>query len=122
MGQLVTCPPASQIADVVVSACPVDIGQVQKIIFQRRYSTGTTRNSMTVANAALLATWTAFLQATNATKVQVSPFVNGPAFEPGEVIEFGSGNEVVDGIALAMGTDPTNFTANLFRISPASKA
>lgn len=121
MSQLVTCPPASQMGDITVNTCPFDIGQVQKIIFQRKYSTGSTRNVMTVAEAALLTNWTARLTATGNTKVQVSPFVNGPAFEPGDVIEFGSGNEVVDGIALAVGVDPTPFSANMFRISSAAK-
>ena len=107
--------------DVTVDACPFDVGQVQKIIFQRKYSSGSTRNVMTVTNAASLATWTALLTATGNTKVQISPFVNGPTFEPGDSIEFGSGNEVVDGIPLSVGTDPTAFSANLFRISSASK-
>ena len=121
MSQLVTCPPASQMGDITVNSCPFDIGQIQKWIFQRRYSSGSTRNVMTVADAALLATWTARLTATDNTKVQVSPFVNGPTFEPGGAIEYGSGNEVVDGIALVVGVDPTAYTSNMFRISSAAK-
>jgi hypothetical protein len=121
MSQLVTCPPASQMGDITVSSCPFDIGQVQKLIFQRKYSTGSTRNVMTVSNAALLATWSALLSASGNTKVQISPFVHGVEVEPGGVIEWGSGNEVVDAIPLAVGTDPTSVTLNLIRISSATK-
>lgn len=121
MSQLVTCPPAAQPGDITVDACPFDVGQTYKLIFQRQFSSGTTLNVMTVSDAALLATWTDRLTATNSTKVQVTPVIHGPTFEPGDVIEFGSGNEVADAIPITVGLDPTNFQANLFRISSMSK-
>lgn len=115
MSQLTTCPPATQPADIPVVQCNFDIGQVQKFILQRRLDDSGDRNSLTPAQAALLTNWNGFLTATDSTKAQVTPFVHNPQFEPGDQITHGSGNEVVDGIPLVVGVDPSSFTGELKR-------
>lgn len=119
MSLLVICPKAAQIADIIVDNCPTDFGQIQRIIFQRKYSTGTTLNTMPFTNAKLLATWTALLQASDSTKAQISDFIADVVTTPGDAITFGSGNAVVGGIPMTVGTNPTNVTMKLYRPSAA---
>lgn len=106
----ITCPVGAQIADIIVDDCPFNVGQVQKLILQRKYASAGVLNSLTYANAALLANWTALLTATGNTKVQVTPFLKAPVTEPGEPLTFGSGNEVLNGIPEIVGFDFTQFT------------
>jgi hypothetical protein len=67
------------------------LGQIQKIIFQRIYSTGTTKNSLTIATTDpnLLATWTTLLTASDGTKAVITPTLNAAQIEAGEAIEVG---------------------------------
>lgn len=119
---LSSCPPGAQIGDVYIPSplCAFNAAQIQKFIVQRKYSTGTTRNTLTYANAALLASWTTLLTATNATKVQVSPELANPTLEPGDVEEYGSGNEVPDGVPIITGEGPSAFNATFLQAHPAS--
>lgn len=119
---LSSCPPGAQIGDVYIPSplCAFNAAQIQKIIVQRKYSTGVTRNTLTYANAALLASWTTFLTATNSTKVQVSPELANPTLEPGDVEEYGSGNEVPDGVPIITGEGPSNFSGTFLQAHPAS--
>lgn len=114
-----TCPQASEIGDQIDYTCGFSIDQIQKFVFQRRFSSGTTLNSMTVANIKLLATWTTLLSATNSTKVQASPNLMGDSdTAPGGPIVFGSGNAVPNGVPLIVGTEYTPFTAKLYNPQP----
>lgn len=110
---LCSCPVGAEIDTLTVNDCPFDIGQTQKIIFQRLYSTGATRNTMTVSNAALEATWTALFAANNSTKVTISPYVEEPTTDGGDAREFGSGNAVLGGIPRITGKNPTSFRCML---------
>lgn len=121
MGSLnAICPPASEIGDQVDFTCGFDFGQILKFAFQRLYSSGTTLNTITPANAALLATWTALLAAVNSTKVQISPNLLGDAdTAPGGKLTFGSGNAVPYGVPIITGREYTPFTSKLY--NPPSK-
>ena len=110
---LCTCPVGAEITTLTVNDCPFDIGQVQKIIFQRVYSSGSTRNSMTVGDAATEATWTALFAANNGTKTTISPYVEEPVSEGGDAREFGGGNATLGGIPRVTGKNPTTFTCVL---------
>jgi hypothetical protein len=94
------CPVSTTIASIVTSinACKVEVGQIQKLIFWRHG-----QHLDAVASAISSAVWTAHLAATNDTKAVVSPMLtlNIPASEPREV---GSGNEVLNGIPMLIGT------------------
>lgn len=123
-GLVYVCPVGAQPGDIVVDSCPFRISQIQKLILQRKFSDNvSTRNSMTVANAALLATWSTLLSATDHTKVQITPYISNPETVPGEAIKIGGNtNETVDGIPIVTALSPTAFTALLRDLSAASKA
>lgn len=114
-----TCPVGAEIPDLTISTCPVDLGQIQKVIFQRRYSTGTTLNQFTIASANpnLLASWTAVTSASDGTKAVVSPYISNPTVEEGAKREFGGGNATVGGIPINLGRESTTFTSELLRVS-----
>lgn len=120
MGINCACPVGTAIGDISVESCPFTLGQVQKVIFQRIYETGTTKNKLAVAteNPALLATWTALKAAADGSKVAVSPIIANPVTEPGEPILYGGGNETPNGIEVVTGGNPTPFTANLLQKDP----
>ena len=100
------CPAATSIPDVPNSGCPQDFGQIQKLIFQRIFSTGTTKNSMTLANAKLKATWTAFFAAIDGTKMVITPFVSAPTADGGDAITYGGGNDTIGGATMVIGRNP----------------
>ena len=94
-----TCPVGTALPAVPNSSCPQDFGQIQKIAFQRVFTSGTTKNSFTTAAAIeLLASWTAKLSANDGTKVVVSPYVEAPASDGGDAITVGGGNDTPGGI------------------------
>lgn len=112
MAIICTCPLAAAIDTLPVATCPEEFGQVQKIIFQRKGSTIT----ILTTNPNLLATWTALKAAVDGTKVQISPFVQGPEVVPGEAREYGGGNDTLDGIPIILGSDPTAVSAKIIRV------
>lgn len=109
---LCNCPVGTALTALTASTCPEDFGQVQKIMFQRIYSTGTTLNESVIssANPNLLATWTALKAATDGTKVTVSPIVSEPSFAGAEARTYGGGNATVNGTPQILGSTPTTFT------------
>jgi hypothetical protein len=111
-----SCPAGTAIASVPNASCPQDFGQIQKIIFQRIFSTGTTKNSMTQANAKLLATWTALFSATAGTKAVITPYVEAPTADGGDAITYGGGNDTVGGVTKVIGRNPVNMTFALRQI------
>lgn len=111
-----SCPAGTAIASVPNASCPQDFGQIQKIIFQRIFSSGTTKNSMTQASAKLLATWTALFSATSGTKAVITPYVEAPTADGGDAITFGGGNDTVGGVTKVIGRNPVNMTFALRQI------
>lgn len=105
-----TCPAGASIASVPNASCASDFGQIQKIIFQRVFSSGTTKNSMTQANAKLLATWAAFFAAADGTKMVITPYVEAPTSEGGDAITYGGGNDTVGGITKVIGRNATKMS------------
>ena len=109
-----TCPVGTALPAVPNSSCPQDFGQIQKIAFQRVFTSGTTKNSFTTAAAIeLLASWTAKLSANDGTKVVVSPYVEAPASDGGDAITFGGGNDTPGGIVKTVGRNPVTMTFEL---------
>jgi len=104
------CPVPTAMATVIteLEPCDVNFGQTQKMIFWRA------GNTISTVSAVLVATWTALLSATGDSKAIVSPFIGGPATDGGEPIEFGSGNEVRDGIPIIIGSEPISFDAMMY--------
>lgn len=109
----------SELTDIPVGC--VNMGQVQKLAFRRRYSSGSTKNKFTIssANPNLAASWATPLAATDGTKITISPTVSAPQNEAGQVVTFGSGNEVPGGVPIVMGIDPGKFTCKIYSPTPA---
>lgn len=113
MSLLVTCPAGAQIGDIIIDNCPSNVGQIQKFFFQRVYSSGSTRNSIAVADAPIEGTYTPLFAAVNGTKMQQSPFISAPENELGAAITYGGGNDTVNGELMTMGYESSRFTCKL---------
>lgn len=111
-----TCPAATALTSISKMECADDFGQIQKIAFQRIYSTGTTKNSFVGTGTPLaptittLAAWQAFLTAAAGTKIVVTPFVEAPTSDGGDAITFGGGNDTLGGVVKNIGRNPINMT------------
>lgn len=92
--------------------CREALAQIQKAVFQKVFSAGTTKN--TIANPTLLASWTPLLAATDNTKVVQTPYLNAPVSEAGEARVFGGGNETRNGIEVIIGSEPSSFEAMIY--------
>ena len=114
-----TCPAAAALTSISKITCAQDFGQIQKMAFQRIYSTGTTRNSFVGTGTPLaptittLAAWQAFLTATAGTKIVVTPYVENPTPDGGDAITFGGGNQTLGGIVKTIGRNPINMSFDL---------
>lgn len=106
-----TCPAAAAIPTIGQMTCAQDFGQIQKIAFQRIYSSGTTRNSFTSSNdIKLLASWQALMAAADGTKIAVTPFVEAPTADGGDAITYGGGNDTLGGVTKNIGRNPVGMT------------
>jgi len=113
MGIICACPRDAALPDIPLDSCPESLGQIQKAIFQRVYSSGTTKN--TIEDPTALASWTPLLAAADSTKVVQSPYLQAPTSEAGAARTYGGGNETLGGVELVIGKEPSTFTANVLR-------
>lgn len=129
MGLNCGCPLGAHINDLTVAACKVAFGQTQKLLFQRIYSSGATKNSFPAAGSGdtpaqgsivLKASWTPKLSAADGTKVTVSPYVQNPETEPGAARTFGGDNQTRGGVPITIGREPTAFTGVFYQESQAT--
>src|SRR5689334_19048919 len=100
------CPLPSALTTIPAQTCKEDIGQVQKIVFQRRGN-----NFITASNSiATLSSWTATFAASGNTKTVITPFIENfviPSPEP--ITEGGGDNTTLDGRELVVGeTNPVS--------------
>ena len=109
-----TCPVGTYLTTIGTLTCPTSFGQVQKLIFQRANQAAGLGTTTTIKT---LSTWTTLLAATDSTKVVVTPYIAAFTAEPGTPREFGSGNEVRDGIPIIFGTNPTKIKCRLYEPS-----
>lgn len=111
------CPASTALTSIPAVTCSESFGQIQKVAFQRIYSSGTTKNSFTSsADIKLLASWTALLSANDSTKIVVSPYIQAPTSKAGAARTFGGGNDTLGGVEEIVGREPTTFSAVLRRI------
>lgn len=100
------CPLAAEIPTIPVDDCPVDVGQIQKIILQRRGYSFNPEGG--VNDITLGATWTALLAATDSTKIQLTPFTESFVITAGEAITIGGGgNDTLNGVEKVTGVNPS---------------
>lgn len=113
------CPGSASLPNIPVENCPVDFGQIQKLVFQRLASATGAKNKFTKTTSSpeKKASWTALLSASDSTKAVCSPFVYNPSVEPGGARTYGSDNAALNGIPRIIGADPTKFTMRLESVS-----
>ncbi len=94
------CPISTTLSSVVtsLSSCKLEFGQIQKLIFWRHG-----QSLSAAASAVSSSVWTVKLTATGNSKAVVSPMVS-LIIPPTEVREVGSGNDVLNGIPITIGT------------------
>lgn len=109
-----TCPLSASLTDITQDACPLNIGQIQKIYFQR------TPYTWDGTDITLKADWDTLRTAGDDTKVVVSPLIGGdPVIEAGEAITIGGNdNTTRSGVELVTGAGPSNFSARFDSLSP----
>lgn len=111
------CPPAAAITTIPSQSCDENIYQIQKFILARRQSAPAIP---LIADAALLATWTALKAAVDGTKHQATPFVESVVIPQGTpILEGGDDNTTRDGNPVVVGGSQIRATG-LFRGLPAS--
>jgi hypothetical protein len=100
------CPLPAAITEIGDLTCGENIGQVQKIAFQRRQATPSfpTFSGSAVGSADLLASWTTLLAAADATHVTVTPFFENFVIPGSEgITEGGDDNTTLDGAPIVIG-------------------
>lgn len=119
---LCTCPLGTEITDIYISDCPEEVGQIQKLLIQRVFSSAGVKNSFTIAstNPNVLATWTTVLAASDSTKVVQTPYLTNPVVEPGAPRTYGGGNATLGGVEIIVGREATLFTASFLSASQRS--
>lgn len=115
MGLNCGCPAGAHIADLDIAECKETMGQIQKVAFQRVYKTAGTLNS--VEDPTKAASFSTLFSAADGSKMTVSPYIQGPTTEPGAVRTFGSGNQVLGGIPITIGREPTSFSGTIYQES-----
>jgi len=117
MGLNCGCPVGAALSDVATSACPSEMGQIQKVVFQRIYSASGTKNKFVKASAdpKVKASWTPKIAASDGTKVVTSPYLNAPTSEAGAIKTYGSGNAVLGGMPIVVGREPSTFNATILQ-------
>ena len=107
MGLNCVCPD-EVLTTINVDNCEVQIGQIQKNLFQKL---GNPFDTVT-DDPALLASWTTLLSAVDDTKVVVSPLIKSePKIEPGGAVTKGGGdNTTLNGVVLVTGNNPAKFS------------
>jgi len=109
------CAPGTNLENITSSACLFRIGEIQKILFQRKFSSGTTRNKFVIGTAdpAEEASWTALTGASDGTKVTVSGWVENVGNEGGGPVTSGGGDESLGGEEVTVAYNPVNWTVSL---------
>lgn len=110
MSVVCSCPAAAALTTIPGLTCGENFGQIQKLAFQRIYSTGSTRNTMSETDIKTLSAWQDLQIVNDGTKVVVTPFVEAPTQEGGDPITFGGGNDTLGGAEEIVGRDASTIT------------
>lgn len=112
------CPPPAALTTIPNQNCPENLGQIQKVVFQRQgfvfNTAGVTPNPIDDLDS-----WTDILSAVDSTKAVVTPFMDGGAeITAAEAITEGGGdNTTLDGQEIVTGETNPLFTGNFRNLS-----
>jgi hypothetical protein len=115
MGLNCGCPAGAHLADLNIAECKESLGQIQKIIIQRKYSSQGVLNKIPAANIVTKTAMTALATAADGTKIIISPFIQNPTTTPGEARTFGGGNQTLGGVEIVIGREPTTFEGVIYQ-------
>jgi hypothetical protein len=115
MGLNCGCPAGAHLADLNIAECKESLGQIQKIIIQRKYSSRGVLNKIPAANIVTKTAMTALATAADGTKIIISPFIQNPTTTPGEARTFGGGNQTLGGVEIVIGREPTTFEGVIYQ-------
>lgn len=113
------CPVPTALTTVQNPACPENIGQIQKIIFQRASAAYVfTSGDGGATDIQKLSTWTGLLAAADSTKVVIAPNCNGVTIDPPTPITTGGNdNSTLNGRKLNTGFSSVELKG-MFRSMP----
>lgn len=108
------CPAAAALSTIPKFECSEGFGQIQKIAFQRLNTSDGVNFFRDKENPiTAYASWTAFMTATDSTKIVISPFVENPTQDGGDARTYGGGNDTLGGMSKIIGSEPTTLTVQL---------
>lgn len=115
---LTTCCPAGEsLTPIPEQTCPENFGQIQKIIFQRLNAAPSLTDTSIITRAGWQPLFAELASSATASekakKCVITPFVEGPKQDPGAARTFGSGNEVLGGLEVMLGREPSPFTCTI---------
>lgn len=107
------CPAAEALPTIPKFECSEGFGQIQKIAFQRLNPSDENIFRDNKNPIAVYTSWTAFMTATDSTKIVISPFVENPTQDGGDARTYGGGNDTLGGVSKIIGSEPTTLTVQL---------
>lgn len=115
MGLNCGCPAGAHLADLQIADCKESLGQIQKVIIQRRYGSAGVLNTIPAASIKSKTAMVALATAADGTKIIISPYIQNPTTTPGEARTFGGGNQTLGGIEIVIGREPTTFEGIIYQ-------
>ena len=115
MGLNCGCPAGAHLADLQIADCKESLGQIQKVIIQRRFSSAGVLNKIAATDIKSKTAMAALAAAADGTKIIISPYIQNPTTTPGEARTFGGGNQTLGGIEIVIGREPTTFTGVIYQ-------
>lgn len=115
-----TCPAGPALPDIPNADCPETFAQIQKVAIQRiRKDDGSKNFFPADSPITQRASWNAYLTADDSTKIIITPYIMAPATDGGDQRTFGSGNDVLGGVPIPLGSNPVTFSAVFRRTAQA---
>jgi hypothetical protein len=115
MGMNCGCPAGAHLADLSIAECKESLGQIQKILIQRKYQSAGLLNSIAEADIKAKTAMAALAAAADGTKIIISPYIQNPTTTPGEARTFGGGNQTLGGVEIVIGREPTKFEGVIYQ-------
>ena len=82
MGLNCGCPAGAHLADLQIADCKESLGQIQKVIIQRRYGSAGVLNTIPEASIKSKTAMVALATAADGTKIIISPYIQNPTTTP----------------------------------------
>lgn len=120
MGMNCGCPAGAHLTDLTIAECKESLGQIQKVIIQRKFKSAGVLNKITVADIKSKAAMAGLAAAANSEKIIISPYIQNPTTTPGEARTFGGGNATLGGIEIVIGREPTTFEGVIYQETQAT--